>query len=296
MPWRVSLHFGAGLGDLARDLGVRRGVAERNLALAFPERTAEERAAILAAHYRELGRVVCEYARLPELARGEDDGVVAAIHGFEHLDAARRAGRGAILLTGHYGNFELLGAWLARFHPVDFVVQPLANPRVEALLGRARREAGVGQIGLGAGARGIFTALHDNHWVALLADQDARRKGVFVPFFGQPSSTPTGPAQLALRTGAPIVMGFDVRRPDGRHELEVQPPLTLAEPESPAAVRTLTALHTARLEEWVRLRPEMWFWLHRRWKSRPPMALANAGAEAAEAPAAAPATGRAGGS
>lgn len=261
---------GAALGDLARGIGLRREVAESNLARAFPERPEEERRAILAEHYREVGRVAWEYPRLPGLVGAADGEVVAEVRGLEHLESAAARGRGAILLTGHYGNFELLGAWLGKRHPTDFVVKPLSNPKVEAMLADWRRGAGVGSIPIGAGARRVFEALRENRWIAMLADQDARRHGVFVPFFGTLASTPAGPAEFALRTGAPIVMGFGHRRPDGRHELDVQPALPMPAGTGDDAVRALTAAHTALLEEWVCRHPAMWFWLHRRWKTPPP--------------------------
>jgi Kdo2-lipid IVA lauroyltransferase/acyltransferase len=261
---------GAALGDWARSLGLRRRVAEENLARAFPEKSASERRAILVEHYHELGRVAWEYPRLAALVRAKEREVVAEVRGVEHLEWARSLGRGVILLTGHYGNFELLGAWLGQRHPTDFLVKPLSNPRVEAMLAQWRQDAGIGSIPIGVGARRVFKALAQNRWVAMLADQDARRSGVFVPFFGTPASTPIGPAEIALRTGAPIVMGFGSRRPDGRHELDIQPPLAMPEGTGAAAVRALTAAHTAALEAWIRRQPEMWFWLHRRWKTTPP--------------------------
>lgn len=270
LPRRQSLAAGAALGDVARRLGLRRAVAEANLVRAFPERGLAERRAILVEHYRELGRVACEYPRLAELVHAAEGEVVAPPVGIEHLDAAAALGRGVILLTGHYGNFELLGAWLGRRNPVDFVVKPLSNPRVEAMLALWRRGAGVGSIAIGAGAKRIFAALKQKRWVAMLADQDARRSGLFVPFLGVPSSTPPGPAAIALRTGAPIVMGFCLRLEDGRHQLTVAPPLLATGDGGPNAVRALTAAHAAVLEEWVRRHPAMWFWLHRRWKTPPP--------------------------
>jgi KDO2-lipid IV(A) lauroyltransferase len=107
--------------------------------------------------------------------------------------------------------------------------------------------------------------------VAMLGDQDARRDGVFVPFFGRPASTPAGPAWLSLATGAPLVFGTCLRGPDGRYEARLFPPLY---PEGDAgdmdAVRALTARHTAMLEAEIRQRPESWFWLHKRWKTKPP--------------------------
>jgi KDO2-lipid IV(A) lauroyltransferase len=279
MPWRASLAFGAGLGACVGALGVRAAVARDNLARAFPERSESERGRILAFHYRELGRVACEYPRLAELARAPLGRYLAAIEGAEHLDAARAGGRGAILMTGHFGHFELVGAALGARHPTSFVVKPLGNPGVESLIARWRADAGIESIPIGLGVRRVFEALRENRWVAMLADQDARRRGIFVPFFGRPASTPTGPAELSLRSGAPIVMGFDLRGEDGRHTLHVVPPLPRPPADDPDPVRTLTAAHVATLEAWVRRHPERWFWLHRRWKTSPP---AEAGGVAGE--------------
>ena len=268
LPWERSLALGERLGDLAHGLGLRRRVAEDNLARAFPERPAAERAAILRAHYRELGRVVVEYARLAELARAPRGRVVAEVRGQEHLEAAR--GGAAILLSGHFGNFELLGAVLGQMHPVDEIVRPLSNPGVEAILARERARAGLTSISADRGIRRIFESLRAGRWVAMVGDQDARRHGVFVPFLNRLASTALGPARIALATGVPIIMGFVTRVPGGRLVLDVEPPLAIANPAAPDAALRLTALHTARLEARVRAHPEMWFWLHRRWKTKPP--------------------------
>lgn len=268
LPWERSLALGERLGDLAHGLRLRRRVAEDNLVHALPERSAAERAAILRAHYRELGRVVVEYARLAELARAPRGRVVAEVRGLEHLEAAR--GRGAILLTGHFGNFELLGATLGQMHPVDEIVRPLSNPGVEAILARERAHAGLTSISADRGIRRVFESLRAGRWVAMVGDQDARRHGVFVPFLNRPASTALGPARIALATGAPIIMGFVTREPGGRLLLDVEPPLEIQDPAAADAALRLTALHTARLEARVRAHPEMWFWLHRRWKTKPP--------------------------
>ena len=270
LPWRASLAAGAALGELAYRAGIRRRVAEGNLAQAFPERTPGERDTILRAHYRELGRIALEYPRLAELARAPRGEALAEIRGVEHLERARSAGRGAELLSGHYGNNELLGAAVGQLHPVDFVVRPLSNPGVEAWIAAQRARAGLGSLSADTGTRAAYRALRDNRWVAMLADQDARRHGVFVPFLGRPASTALGPARIALATGAPIIMGFGWRGADGRHTLEVDPPLDAGDPRDPRAAERLTALHVARLEQRVRERPECWFWLHRRWKTAPP--------------------------
>ncbi|TMQ71403.1 MAG: lysophospholipid acyltransferase family protein [Candidatus Eisenbacteria bacterium] len=292
MSWRASLGMGAAVGELALGLGLRREVGLANLAIAFPERTPEARAEILRRHYRHLGQVACEYARLAELSAAPVGEVIAVARGLEHVEAARRLGRGVILLSGHYGTVELLGACVARHHPVDFVEKPLSNPAVDAIHARLIAEAGVGYIPLGAGARRIFHALRQNRCVALLADQDDHEQGVFVPFMGRLSSTPVGPAAIALRHGSPIVMGFITRCQDGRHEIDILPALDLAAAVGPDAARIVTAQHTACLETWVRRHPEMWLWLHRRWKTPPPEEMADAVAAAREPAAALPGRAR----
>ena len=267
LSWERARAAGERLGDAVRGLGLRRRVAQENLALAFPQWSAGERARVLREHYRELGRVVAEYAHLDRLARAPLGEVFVETSGMEVLETLQ--GRGAILLSGHYSNFELMGAMLARLNPVDFLVKPLSNAGVERFIAGRRAEAGVGCISTNDGTRGVYQALAAGRWVAILADQDARQRGLFVPFLGRPASTAVGPARMSLKTGAPIVMGFSVRRPDGRFDLRIEGPLELAEPDAPDAVLRLTTHHVAVLEAQVRARPELWFWLHRRWKTRP---------------------------
>jgi len=268
LSWERARAVGERLGDGVRGLGLRRKVAQENLALAFPQWSAAERERVLRAHYRELGRVVAEYAHLDRLARAPLGEVFVETGGIEVLEPLR--GRGAILLSGHFSNFELMGGMVGRLNPVDFLVKPLSNPGVEQFIAGRRAAAGVGCISTSEGTRGVYQALAAGRWVAILADQDARQRGLFVPFFGRPASTAVGPARLSLKAGVPIVMGFAVRRPDGRFDLKVEGPLEVTRPEAPDAVLRLTAHHVAVLEAQVRARPELWFWLHRRWKTRAP--------------------------
>ena len=277
LPWRASLKAGAAVGDLARGIGLRARVARSNLAIAFPEKSESEREAILREHYRELGRVLSEYPRLDEWSR-EDSPAFAEIHGLEHLDRAHAAGRGAILMSGHFSNFELMAARVGRFHPMDVLTRRLSNAGVDRWLTARRHESGLGTIASETGVREVYGALRANRFIAMLADQDARSHGVFVPFFGRPTSTALGPARIALATGAPIITGFTTRGSDGRLTVHLEAPLELPDPKAEDAALALTALHAARLEHWVRQRPELWFWLHRRWKTAAP---AGAGVPAA---------------
>lgn len=256
------------VGVFAHALGLRRKVAEENLALAFPEKSDAERAAILLEHYRELGRVAGEYARMPELVHSLPGEAIARIDGEEHLHTLQ--GKGALLLSGHFGNFELVGAALSRFNPVDFIVKPMSNAHVESRIEKLRLASGLGLVPTGPGVRAVFRTLRQGRWVGILADQDARRHGVFVPFFGKLASTPEGPARLALATGAAIIIGTDHRLDDGRHVIRLDKPYHPEGPLDDANVLRVTAWHTAVLEQRIRESPASWFWLHRRWKTKPP--------------------------
>jgi KDO2-lipid IV(A) lauroyltransferase len=267
LPWPAALGAGAMLGATVGRLGVRRKVARENLALAFPARSEAERDAILERHYVELGRIAAEYGRLPQLAHTPEGEVIATAEGFDPLRAL--IGRGAFVVSGHLGNFELGAAWLAHLNPVDFLVKPLSNPAVDARIERLRRDAGVGVVSTHGGVKAIFRALKAGHWIAIAGDQDAGRHGVFVPFFGRLASTAQGAARLALQTGTPLFVSTISRRPDGRHRLVCDAPRIPAGETDEASITELTAWHTAILEDRIREAPEQYFWLHRRWKTRP---------------------------
>ena len=271
LPRPAAVGCGALLGSLVGALGVRARVARDNLAHAFPEQSTAWREQVLRAHYRELGRVTADYARLPELVHAPREQVFASWEGEEHAHAAHALGRGVVFLTGHFGHFELYGAAFGRVLPMAILVKPQSNPGADAWLRALRMASGLELLPTGAGVRGVVRRLRAGGCVAMLGDQDARRDGVFVPFLGRLASTPAGPAWLSLATGAPIVFGTCLRAPDGRYAARLLPPLW---PEGKAddagAIRALTARHTEMLEREVRLRPESWFWLHKRWKTAAP--------------------------
>ncbi len=268
LGWRAALGVGAALGSTVRRMGIRRRVALENLARAFPERAEAERVALLDEHYREMGRIAAEYGRIGRLVRAPEGEVLARIEREELLRSL--VGRGAVVVSGHYGNFELGAAICGRVNPIDFLVKPLSNVRVDERVTRLRRDAGVGIISTRGGVKQVFKALRAGRWIAMAADQDAGRHGVFVPFFGRLASTAEGPARIALQARVPMIVGGMRRLADGRHVLGFS---DVREPEgdaTDASVLALTAWHTAMLEARVREAPEQYFWLHRRWKTRPP--------------------------
>jgi len=272
LPRGLALATGELLGSAMGALGVRKDVARSNIERAFPGRDDRWRARVLAEHYRELGRVAADYARLASLARAPRDRVFSKFVGEEHVHAARARGRGVLFVTGHLGNFELLASVMSQLMPLAVVVKPLSNPGANAWISRLRQSSGVDQLPIGAGVRGALRRLRAGGAVAMLADQDARRDGVFVSFFGHMASTPAGPAWLSLASGAPLVFGTCLRGPDGRYEARFYPPIVpTGRADDANEVLALTQRHTGMLEAVIRERPESWFWLHRRWKTAPRM-------------------------
>lgn len=190
------------------------------------------------------------------------------VEGVEHLRRAAAAGRGILVLTAHYGNWELLAAAHGLTGlPLSFVVRPLDDPILDDLAGRFRRRSGAELIVKHRAVREVVQALRRGRMVGILLDQNATRgEGVFVPFFGVPASTSKGLALLALRTGAPVVPVFLRREPDGRHCMDVRPPLPAPPDED---VLTYTAAFNAAIEAAIRRAPEQWLWMHARWRTRP---------------------------
>jgi KDO2-lipid IV(A) lauroyltransferase len=191
----------------------------------------------------------------------------------EALEAALAEGRGVVMVAGHLGNWEMGGAALAaRGLPVDAVVQVQRNPRFDEDLRRARERLGIRIMSKQSAPRAVLQSLREGHLAALVADQNVVRGGVFVDFFGTPAATARGPAVFALRTGAPLWAGVALKIDGGRgYRVMVRPvsiPLTGDQEED---VRRLTRAHLSILESWIEEAPEQYFWLHKRWKSRPPI-------------------------
>ena len=262
------------LGGLAGAIGIRRAVAAANLARAFPEKSAKERAAILREAYAHAGM---DGRRTPaRRAHGRRRTRRAASPRCAASSTSRppaRAGAGLVMVAGHFGASELMALAVARGRTSGALLRARADATrwsIDSLIAR-RRALGVGIVGHGGrGVREALTLLRRGECVCVIADQDAGRDGVFVPFFGTPASTPPGPAEFALRAGTPILFGAMHRTAGGR--LRRRPrgaarslPVGL---DHAAAVRELTGQHAAALERVVRAHPAQWLWTHRRWKTR----------------------------
>ena len=254
--------------------GERRATTLENLRIAFGGSLSEaERERLAVRTFEHTFVLLSEVFWRPRLAPGSK-GLrrLGVVHGDE--EEARedlRAGRGAVCLTGHVGNWELAAAFL-RSERVPFaaVARPFPNPFVDAHLASLR--GGAERIIEKRGAvRDVVAAIRRGAWVGVLADQNAGRRGVFVPFFGLPASSYRFAATLAARHGFPVYFAAAIRR-GGRFRYEYRihrwrPPAGLSRHETE---RHILEAYSARLESWVREVPEQYLWLHRRWKTRPP--------------------------
>lgn len=273
LPRPVALAAGRGLARIAYAFGGRlRRTGERNLELALPRLSAEERARILRDCFTNLGRLLGEFSHLPR-ATPESLHRIIECEGLENLEAARREGRGVILFTGHLGAWELSSFALSAFgYPMSFLARRLDNDKVEQLVDSTRTRFGNRSIDKRSAARPMLRALRDGGIVGILVDLNTHpHEAVFVDFFGIPASTTSGLATLALRTGAavlPVFIPWDEER--RRFVLRVDPPLEIERTgDEPEDVRRLTSLFTSVIESYVRRFPGQWLWIHRRWNTRP---------------------------
>ena len=281
LPEVLADRAGAALGWVVARVGRPRWkVVEDHLRRAFPEADEGWRRRVGLRCYAHLGAEAVAVFRLAAMGRR---GVRerTRVTGLEVVDAAVREGRGVILLSAHLGNWEVGGAALvARGFPIDVVVARQRNELFDRYLTRSRERLGFGIIPRSEGRRGVLATLGAGRLAGILGDQDARRAGVFVDFFGHPASTARGPAVLALRSGALMVTLFAVRLPGWRPRYQVwlealdeEAVMGGAEGGRGARVAAITQAFTTRIEEYVRRYPDQYFWLHKRWKTPPPPKL-----------------------
>ncbi len=277
LPRGAALAAGAALGRLARTpLALRRAVTDANLAIAFPDWPAARREEVARRMYAHWGRVAVAALRVAAPAGGD---AVRDIAGADEVERTLRdllaRGRGVLALTAHVGSWEGAAAFLWwRRIPVTTVWKPQANPWIARYLDGLRAGLGVDAIPMPEARVGIPAALRAGKLVALVADQAPIRGGVWVPFFGRPTKTFTGPGRFAAATGAPVVFGalLDDGAGGARVFAEVLDEAPRGEPEQ-LAVR-IAALYRDRLEALVRTVPEQYLWTHRLWKESPPATAA----------------------
>lgn len=250
-----------------------RRAAEFNLRLAFPGWTDAQRKSAIRGMIRQVGWMAGEFSQFPKYTR-ENIGRIVAVEGEENFDCARARGKGVLFLTGHMSAWELAPFAHALYgHPLHFLVRPVANGRVDALINSYRCLSGNAPIEKNRAARSILKVLGEGGTVGILADHNtALGESVFVDFFGISASTTSGLARIALRTDAAVVPGF--LRWDAasrKYILGFTPAVELARSgDEDRDVIENTARFTKVIEKFVRAHPDQWLWVHKRWKTRPP--------------------------
>ncbi|HSM14037.1 MAG TPA: lysophospholipid acyltransferase family protein [Thermoanaerobaculia bacterium] len=268
LPHGASRALGAGLGGLAHALdGHRRRVALGNLAQALPELPAGERARIARGSFRSIGAAFCDALSAARFDRVELCRRVTLV-GLEHLAAAEAPGRGVVLLTAHYGTWEIAPQAVSQARgPLAVVGRPADNPHVDREIRALRERFGNRMLDKRGSVRELFRILRGGGRVGLLIDQRVRpEEGIDVPFFGRPALTSPIVARLALRTRAPIVLVFAEPEPEGRYRVEIHPAIEPEGPDDDAATYELTRRCLEACERVIRARPERWLWAHRRWR------------------------------
>jgi KDO2-lipid IV(A) lauroyltransferase len=244
-------------------IGRDRRIALANLSRVHPDWPPERTQRAARRVFVELGRNVYDFLRYPGLGSARRASLVR-LHGQEHLDGLRSRGRGAILVSAHWGCFEILGAALRRFgYPVRALARPLREPALDAVLAAHRRRMGVDTLSTGESLLRPARFVQRGGFLGVLADQRVREGGVPLRFLGQETRWTGTPARLALATGAPLVPLGIHRLADHSHRVDALPPV--APPSRRGEIADVTRRIAADLEALLLEAPEQWMWMHPRW-------------------------------
>ncbi|HEV7839515.1 MAG TPA: lysophospholipid acyltransferase family protein [Gemmatimonadaceae bacterium] len=273
LSWDAACKVGEKLGMLGyRPLGIRKRVVEKQIAAAFPNLSPDEVKQLALRSYAHLGRTFIETALLDGIGRDGLLELFETVEGWPLIDEVMSQGKGAVMVTGHIGNWELAGAYVAaRGVPLDAIARGMANPLFDTFLNHTREQMGMTIVHDSEAVRRTPRSLRAGRAVAFVADQGVLGlASTFVPFFGRPAKTPRGAAVFALRFDVPVLFIVALRKPNGRYRLIVERIEAEDTGNRDKDVDTIVARFTERLEKWVRVVPEQYFWQHRRWKRQPP--------------------------
>jgi len=272
LPRPCCLWTGRALGALAFRLDRK----HRKLALANLERALggetgrSDRLRIARASFLHFGRVTADILKWAHLKASRRKALLQ-VEGEEHIRRALREGRGVLVFSAHFGNWEVAAQAIAQIGPLNVVARPMDNPFLEAELGRFRNLLGARIISKFQAAKPILQALRRNEIVAILIDQNVqRREAVFVGFFGSAAATTPGLASFCLRARCPLIPVFCHPAPRSSYLVRIGPAL-LVEPggDPEEDVLKITQASTKMIEAEIRREPGLWFWFHNRWKTRP---------------------------
>jgi Kdo2-lipid IVA lauroyltransferase/acyltransferase len=248
-----------------------RRVAQRNVAAAFPSRSAAERRAIIRGAFQHFGTLLFELLKFGTMSPAQ---VMARFEfeGDERVRMAYAQKRGVMFVTGHFGFWELNGiAHALQFEPIGVLARALDNPWLNTMLEELRQRTGNSVVYRQGTIRRVMRLLQKGRGVAVLIDQHTMsRDAIYVDFFDRPAATTPVVAALALRTGAAVVPTFALPLGGGRYRIVYEHPIEPPAATSENAVQDFTQRCTDVLEMYVRRHPELWLWMHRRWRDADP--------------------------
>ncbi len=268
MPMRAVLAAGTLLGRAFHTFdGAHRRLAVRNLRAAFPLRSERECRVIAREMFSQFGRLLMVLLKFSTMSR-ERMLTHVEFEGDDRVVNAHAQGKGVLLFTGHFGFWEINALVHAlQIQPIAVLARPLDNPLLHQLLESVRTKTGHSVIYRRGAIRRVLRALEANTAVAVLIDQHMQSAdAIYVDFFNRPAATTSALAALALRTGAPVVPVFALPLPGGRFRMVYEHPVDPPREDHPDAVREFTQRCTDVLEMYVRRYPELWLWMHRRWR------------------------------
>jgi len=274
LPAGLAVHLGRLLGwFLCHVVRLRRRDVAEHLRIAFPDRSEGEHKRLLGDVYRHFGLLAVELSRLP---RTSDDSLrsMTDVEGLEHVQALLDESKGALVLCGHLGNWELcLASCVARGMHGDAVVKEIKGKAAEYAATRMRSSHNVGMIPRHGSIKQILASLREGRFLVFVLDQNmSRSEGVFVDFFGKPACTMSGLATLAGRSKAPVIPVVTFRYPDlRRHCVRFLPPVVWEDVSQNRAenIHHNTQRYTKVLEDAIREHPDQWIWMHHRWRAQP---------------------------
>ena len=271
LPRPMILRLGRLVGDfIYYCVPVRKAVVIDHLEQAFPEKSIAEIRKIARGTYQNLGMNVLEHLCMPMLSI-EEIRCIVDLADEQILVQALERKRGVIIVGGHLGNWEYSSSALsANGYRFGVVVAKISNKYLDKKINEHRQATGGEMIPKKSSTKAVIRILRDNGTVGMLIDQNQNRGGTFVDFFGRPCSTAKGPALMALKTGASIIFFAAIRQPDGTIRVAFEPvDIDYQAGPTDENIRDITQRCTSRLEHYSRLYPDQWFWMHRRWKTRP---------------------------
>lgn len=275
MPLSLVRRLGEALGLMFYLVDrVHRRIALANLEVAFPKKSADECRLIARSMFQHFGRLLLELLKYSSLSQ-ERQLALVDWEGEERVRLALAQGKGILFCTGHFGFWEQQAlAHALKFEPMAVMARPLDNPKLHDLLESIRTSNGNEVVYRRGAVRKALRLLADGKAVGILIDQHmTSADAIYVDFFGRPAATTSTLAALAIRTGAPVIPLFAFPLPGGRYRMIYEHPVAPPSADSEDAVREFTQRCTDVLEMHVRRHPELWLWMHRRWRDAPGTAL-----------------------